>query len=104
MARRIWLNEIRATSIRKGFGVVPADETDLADNRPDVETNIFAGEVFTAISQLPPPQREAVMLVYVEGLKYREAAEVMDVPMGTVMSRLAAARKRLSGALGEDLD
>ncbi len=104
IARRIWLNEIRAQSVRQGMGVVDPEAADLADNRPTAETNIFAGEVFAAIRQLQPAQREAVMLVYVEGLKYREAAAVMDVPVGTVMSRLSAARKRLSGALGEDLD
>lgn len=104
MARRLWLNELRANAVRNGMGIIPAEDADLADSRPSAETNIFAAEVFTAISRLSPPQRETVMLVYVEGLKYREAAEVMDVPVGTVMSRLAAARKRLSGALGEEID
>ena len=46
-------------------------------------------------------QRETVFLVYVEGFSYREAATLLDVPIGTVMSRLAAARAKLS-ALAPD--
>jgi RNA polymerase sigma-70 factor (ECF subfamily) len=48
-----------------------------------------------AIAQLPLPFREALVLRDVQGLDYREIAEVMKVPMGTVMSRLARARRRL---------
>jgi RNA polymerase sigma-70 factor, ECF subfamily len=52
-------------------------------------------EVQRAIEQLPHEQREVLVLVCVEDLAYREAAEVLGVPLGTVMSRLARARKRL---------
>ena len=45
---------------------------------------------------LPEAQRVTVMLVYVEGYPYKEAAEVLGIPIGTVMSRLAAARGRLA--------
>jgi RNA polymerase sigma-70 factor (ECF subfamily) len=45
---------------------------------------------------LPEAQRETLLLVYVEGLTYQETASVLDVPIGTVMSRLAAARLKLS--------
>ena len=46
---------------------------------------------------LPEVQRETVYLVYVEGMTYREAADALSVPIGTVMSRLAAARGKLAG-------
>ena len=46
--------------------------------------------------ELPETQREALLLVCVEGLTYQEAADVLNVPIGTVMSRLAAARLKLS--------
>ena len=45
---------------------------------------------------LPEAQRETVLLVYVEGFSYQEASEMLDIPIGTVMSRLAVARGRLS--------
>jgi RNA polymerase sigma-70 factor (ECF subfamily) len=42
------------------------------------------------------------MLVYVEGFSYSDAAEILEIPIGTVMSRLAAARARLASRLGEE--
>jgi RNA polymerase sigma-70 factor (ECF subfamily) len=48
---------------------------------------------------LPPEQRSALMLVTVDGLSYKEAAEVADVPVGTIMSRLARARVALQAKL-----
>jgi len=55
-----------------------------------------------AIAELPAPQREVFMLKEFQGFKYREIAELLDVPIGTVMSRLYAARHRLADRLGED--
>ena len=55
----------------------------------------------SAVQVLPQAQRETLFLVYVEGMTYREAAQVLDVPIGTVMSRLATARESL-GKLGPD--
>ena len=68
-----------------------------SDGVREIETNIFAAQVLREVLDLPESQRETVLLVYVEGLTYREAAEVLKVPVGTVMSRLAAARLKLSG-------
>jgi RNA polymerase sigma-70 factor (ECF subfamily) len=48
---------------------------------------------------LPEPQRLAVVLVYVEGFSYAEASSILDIPVGTVMSRLATARRHLSEKL-----
>ena len=57
--------------------------------------------MLTRVQNLPEAQRETLFLVYVEGLTYREAAAVLDVPIGTVMSRLAGARERLAVLNGE---
>lgn len=100
IARRLWLNEIRAAKVRQGAGVVSVDDVDLSDKKPAVETNILAREVFHLIERLPDAQRLTVLLVYVEGYTYREAAEELECPIGTVMSRLAAARKALAGQMG----
>ena len=48
------------------------------------------------VQSLPEAQRETVFLVYVEGFSYREAAALLEVPIGTVMSRLAGARAKLA--------
>jgi RNA polymerase sigma-70 factor (ECF subfamily) len=52
-----------------------------------------------AIDQLPPEFREAIVLRELEGLSYKEISDVAGVPVGTVMSRLSRARKRLQQAL-----
>ncbi len=51
--------------------------------------------LYRALDQLPPPLREALLLCDVEGLKYKEIAQVLDVPIGTVMSRISRARASL---------
>ena len=93
--RSIWLNELRSRRVREGGGFVDASEALTVDGGRDIETNIFAGQVLREVGGLPEAQREAVLLVYVEGLSYREAAEVLAAPIGTIMSRLAAARLAL---------
>jgi RNA polymerase sigma-70 factor (ECF subfamily) len=55
-----------------------------------------------AIAELPVPFRETLVLRDVQGLDYREIAEVTKVPIGTVMSRLARARRRLIERIGTD--
>ncbi|MDZ7616362.1 MAG: sigma-70 family RNA polymerase sigma factor, partial [Patescibacteria group bacterium] len=55
-----------------------------------------SGEVRRAVRELPESIRQAVLLVYFQGMKYREAAEVMSVPVGTVKSRLHAAIQKLN--------
>ena len=52
--------------------------------------------------ELPEAQRSTVELVYVQGFKYSEAARILDVPIGTVMSRLAAAREKLMSEFGQE--
>ncbi len=95
MARRIWLNEIRSTSIRATASFSEDGQAEPEDKNLDVETNIFAREVFAKVNALPEAQRLTALLVFVEGYKYSEAAEILDIPIGTVMSRVAAARKTL---------
>lgn len=100
--RSIWLNEVRARKIRQGQGLVDADAVLVFDGLKQVETNIAAAQVLREVQNLPEAQREAVFLVYAEGQTYKEAAAALGVPIGTVMSRLAAARARLA-VLGADV-
>lgn len=95
ICRSIWLNDMRSQSIRKTQSMsASAEVQDMAMNT-DTEMNIFANQVFTHVMELPEAQRETAILVYVEGFKYSEAAELLDVPMGTIMSRLATVRGKL---------
>ncbi|MBX2854866.1 MAG: RNA polymerase sigma factor [Rhodobacteraceae bacterium] len=95
IAQRLWLNELRADAVRRGGGIAPIDSVDLIDPTPASETNIFARQVLDSVMALPEAQRITVLLVFVEGFRYREAAEILDIPIGTVMSRLTAARAKL---------
>ncbi|NEK15983.1 RNA polymerase sigma factor [Rhizobium leguminosarum] len=94
----IWLNEIRSRRVRQGQGFVDAGETLTFDGAHDTETHVMAGQVLKQVNALPEAQRTVVFLAYVEGLSYREVAGILDIPIGTVMSRLAAARAKLSDA------
>jgi RNA polymerase sigma-70 factor, ECF subfamily len=93
--RSIWLNEVRARRVRAGQGLVDADGVLVFDGVQGTEFHILANQVLGFVDALPEAQRTAIHLAYVEGLSYREIAEAMHVPVGTVMSRLAAARAKL---------
>ena len=92
----IWLNEVRSRRVRHGQGLVDADNALSFDGEYAAQTHVLAAQVIRRVDALPETQRETVFLAYVEGLSYREVAEVLDVPIGTVMSRLAAARAKLA--------
>ena len=94
--RSIWLNEIRSQRIREGGGFVDAEDALTIDGVREIEMNITASTVLRAISRLPEAQRETMLLVYSEGYSYAEAAAVLGVPIGTIMSRLAAGRAALA--------
>lgn len=62
---------------------------------PSAERGAVARSVIKALDQLPEAQQHLLLLVSVEGLSYREVAELLEVPIGTVMSRLSRARTAL---------
>ena len=68
----------------------------MTDGVREIEMNITASAVLRAIGRLPEAQRETILLVYSEGYSYAEAAAALGVPIGTIMSRLAAGRAALA--------
>jgi RNA polymerase sigma-70 factor, ECF subfamily len=89
----LWKNDRRAEAVRLGSGHV--DASDIADlvHEDDPERNVYHRQVVAEVGRLPQAQRETVFLVYVEGFTYAEAAAILKIPIGTVMSRLASARR-----------
>ena len=95
--RSIWLTEIRSQRIREGGGFVDAEDVLTTDGVREMETKdyrVYGGP--RAISRLPEAQRETILLVYAEGYSYAEAAAALRVPIGTIMSRVAAGRAALA--------
>lgn len=65
------------------------------------ERKRLLSEVMEEVLKIPEEQRVALLLVTVEGLSYKETADCLDVPIGTVMSRLSRARRRLADRFGD---
>lgn len=101
ICRSLWYNELRSQAVRKSQSLDTADGGELVADILPQETNIYLREVLTEVMTLPEAQRSVVMLVLVEGYAYREAAEILDVPIGTIMSRLSSARAKLGKMLGD---
>jgi RNA polymerase sigma-70 factor (ECF subfamily) len=100
IVRNAWIDELRSRGRRgKVFLAAEAGENIGTDSMAR-ETELLS--VQSAMARLPEDQREAVSLVLVEGLPYKEAAEVLDVPIGTLTSRLARGREALQALLGTE--
>ena len=100
IVRNAWIDEIRSRG-RRDRVFVAAEAGDNVGSDP-LATEIELMSVQSAMARLPEEQREAVSLVLVEGLPYREAAQVLDVPVGTLTSRLARGRAALQAMLGTE--
>lgn len=99
--RNLWIDVVRR---RKTAGVQEdiSEREDIAgaSGEREVEARMTLRSVGEAITELPDEQREVLLLVCIEELSYRETADVLDIPIGTVMSRLARARKNLALSAG----
>lgn len=92
----IWLNDVRSRQVSQGQGLADADNASSFGGEHAAPTHVLAAQVIRRVDALPEAQRATVFLAYVEGLSYPEVAEVLQVPIGTVISRLAAARVKLA--------
>lgn len=102
IVRNAWIDEARARTRRaKVFAPAEAGERVGDDGAGAVHARLEAQDVWTAMRELPEEQREAIALVCVEGLAYRDAAAQLGIPIGTLTSRLARGREALALKLGE---
>lgn len=104
IARNLHLNAVRSRGIR-GDHLVPADSDrepgTPTDGAAVIESRLTYEAVRRFVGRLPAEQRSILLLVCVEGLSYREVAALMDLPLGTVTSRLARARMTLKALVEE---
>ncbi len=93
--RNLYVNDLRQRN-RRGphLAVDNVSEVELS-NPPEQISRAAAMDVARALNDLPEEQREILILISVEEMSYKEIAEVIGAPIGTVMSRLSRARKRM---------
>lgn len=102
ITRNIWIDNRRARTRRGVHADIDDGVMQIADDsHARMEASMELGDVDKAMARLPEDQREAVMLVLVEGYAYREAADILEVPIGTLTSRLSRGREALVRELGE---
>jgi len=97
IVRNAWIDEIRSRGRRAALFTTEDAAEHVGSS--DTEAAIEVWSLESALMTLPEEQRSAVMLVLVEGLSYKEAAAALDVPIGTVTSRLARGREALAAVL-----
>jgi RNA polymerase sigma-70 factor (ECF subfamily) len=97
IVRNAWIDEARSRARRSR--VFLEAEAGEQVGRDDVAQASDALSIESAMARLPEEQRIVVSLVLVEGLPYKEAAEVLDIPIGTLTSRLARGRAALQALL-----
>src|SRR5580658_1753401 len=90
--RNLWFDEMRHRKIRRHDDIDAASDVIGEDGQATADGRITLAAVRRAMSQLSTDQRTVLMLVCVDGLSYKEAAEILGIPVGTIMSRLSRAR------------
>ena len=100
--RNLWIDTVRSRNRKERFEA-PAEEGESLgqDPRPGIEAAIDLQRVMAAMERLPDEQREVLALILIEGFGYREAAEMLELPIGTVSSRLVRGRTALLAMVGD---
>jgi len=93
------VNDVRR-SMRDGITVDVADCASVLTTQPTAPAALELRDLKIALDKLPLEQREVIMLIGLEGMRYEQAAEILGVPVGTVRSRLSRGRERLRELLG----
>ena len=99
--RNLWIDTARARS-RKDKVEAPEMEAERVGEDPtaSMDAAVDLSRMMSAMERLPDEQREVVALILIEGFGYRETAEMLDLPIGTVSSRLVRGRTALLELVG----
>ncbi|MEM8646761.1 MAG: RNA polymerase sigma factor [Pseudomonadota bacterium] len=101
--RNTWIDRLRrSTTEGTKIDVDEAHYLVGQDGAAVTEARLMLNSTAEHLANLPDDQREVMLLVCVDELSYREAADILEVPIGTVMSRLARARKKIMAEMGID--
>jgi RNA polymerase sigma factor (sigma-70 family) len=98
--RNLWIDTARSRARKQAFEAPPNEAESVGDSGA-IEESLELARIMAAMQRLPDEQREVVSLILIEGFGYREAAELLDLPIGTVSSRLVRGRTALLVMVGE---
>jgi len=100
ICRNLWIDECRSRQVRERAAQHPElTDGQVVDGERATTSQIELTQVDAAMARLPDDQREIISLVALQGLSYQDVADTLEIPKGTVMSRLARARAALSKSL-----
>jgi len=94
-----YVNQVRR-AVREGAAVGLSETEPLLTRGPQQGRRLELRDLERAIAKLPDEQRAVILLVGLEGMRYEEVAEILDVPIGTVRSRLSRGREALRRLIG----
>jgi RNA polymerase sigma-70 factor (ECF subfamily) len=97
--RNVWYSQLRARGARPQQVELSADRLAATTEAGDPQLSLEAREVLAAVARLPEEYRDTVAAVDIGGLTYAEAARALDVPEGTIMSRVSRGRAQVADAL-----
>ncbi|MBA6342754.1 RNA polymerase sigma factor [Colwellia sp. MB02u-10] len=103
VCRNVWIDEYRARKVRQNAVLKPELQEPQSVNEQQVfDSKEMLAQVNVAMNTLPDEQRAILSLVAVQGMSYKEVASSMEIPVGTVMSRLSRARCALLDMIKPD--
>ncbi|HKU65536.1 MAG TPA: RNA polymerase sigma factor [Rhizomicrobium sp.] len=99
IAKNRFIDNCRSASRAKTVTIDAADDAAALDGEQAMQSHLAFQDTAAALQTLPAEQRQAVALVLVDGLSYRQAADILEIPIGTLTSRISRARQALLTAL-----
>ncbi len=97
--RNLWGSEMRSRRVRFGAGQIDAAEADELATPVAAPDHLYGNQLTAMILALPEGLSTTLLLVAIEGHSYQDAAQILDIPIGTVMSRMSRARQMLKHEL-----
>jgi RNA polymerase sigma factor (sigma-70 family) len=100
VCRNLWIDDYRSRKVRQEATLQPQlQDREIVDGERAMASEVELDQVSRAMDTLPDDQRSVLSLVAVQGMSYKEVAATLQIPAGTVMSRLARARTALIQSL-----
>ena len=100
--RNLWIDTVRARSRKERVETSEGEAEQIGDHSEQaMEAAAELQRMMSALERLPDEQREVIALILIEGFGYSEAADILELPIGTVSSRLARGRTALLELVGE---